>query len=1118
MTRGQEKLKTPRYRHSGLFAWRTALLPFADLFGDSNLNLSNWENLPNLDAALEVDRDQLHDRLRAIVARPVVREAIFLASPSLEEQIDGWLAPQATTEQPDADRSKKNKKSDKQERAEKVERSLLRYVSRACGRATPFGLFAGCSVGRIDRQTRLVLDSQSTYRRHTRLDMEYLCALATAMVRDQALQGELLFRPNSTINRAAGSLRYAEGRFDGNRRSYHLVVVEETDYLAATLSRAAHGARAVDLAAALVDDEISLEEAQAFIAELIETQLLVSELEPPVTGPEPIHAMIDQLESCSQTAAIQNRLIQTRDSLAAFDSAPLGIEPARYRAIATSLEQLPTAVQLSRLFQVDMVKPASETTLGTALVDDFQKAIEILHGMAGKQVDDSLSKFCTDFQTRYGDRMIPLAEVLDEETGIGFEKSSAPEAEAGPLLAGLSFPSDGQQSVPWGARQQFLLRKLFDAQSKGSSEIELTPDDLRQLATSDPQPLPDAISVAASVAAKSLEDLQQGKYQVYITGISGPSGARLLGRFCHGDARLEELVQAHLQAEEAMRPDAVFAEVVHLPEGRIGNVLLRPVLRGFEIPFAGRSGAPDEQQIDVADLMVSVAGGRVLLYSRRLGKEVIPRMSTAHNFTWNSLGVYRFLCQLQTQSLCPWLSWSWGSLGSAPFLPRVKIGRLVLSRARWSVSAAEIKELTKLKTSNAFRAVQQWRKQRRLPRFVSLADDDNELPFDLDRVLSVEMLLDSLSSRSDATLIEFFPTPDDLVATGPEGKFVHELVVPMVRIAETPAESASQGTRQDQEARSAKATTQNTESSDNASGHGVSVQETRRYFAPGSEWLYFKIYCGTAAADRFLRHLIRPLTTELLSAGVIDRWFFIRYSDPDWHLRLRLHGEPHHLLAEALPMMERAAAQWMAERRIHRWQLDTYDREIERYGGGVGIELAESIFYVDSEAALSLVEVCPGDVGLDARWRLALVGIDRLLNDFGFPQERKLEIMRDFRNSMSEEFNAEAGLVPQLAQKFRTERKRLEELLAASPGPNEALSPGLEILAQRSGQLAPILAELHEAAWGGQLEQPLESLSTSYIHMFVNRLLRSAQRAQEFVLYDFLTRLYQSQAARSSKS
>ena len=38
-----------------------------------------------------------------------------------------------------------------------------------------------------------------------------------------------------------------------------------------------------------------------------------------------------------------------------------------------------------------------------------------------------------------------------------------------------------------------------------------------------------------------------------VTGVFGPSGARMLGRFCHGDPALAEALIRHLQAEEARR-------------------------------------------------------------------------------------------------------------------------------------------------------------------------------------------------------------------------------------------------------------------------------------------------------------------------------------------------------------------------------------------------------------------------------------------------------------------------------------------------------------------------------------------------------------------------------------
>jgi len=1081
MSRQSEKPSKPRYHHSGLFAWRTALLPFAELFDDAGGMAPAADGAADFEAAVAADREQFRARLREIVARPAMREAIFLASPGLHEQVDAWLA------SPDGERS------------EKVERSLLRYAARSCGRATPFGLFAGCSVGRIDRQTRLVVEEHSKYRRHTRLDMEYVCALAASLAGDKSLQRELVFRPNSTLYKSANMLRYAEARTGGAQRSYHLVAVEETDYLRATLDRAAHGAVAAELAAALVDGDISADEAEEFVAELIASQLLVPDLEPSVTGSEPIHALIDGLAPHPQATPVRQGLAEVRDALAELDATGLGAEPQKYHAVAAKLEELPAPVQLSRLFQVDMVKPSPEATLGAEVFKELQRAIEILHAMSPPATRDSLAEFRAAFVERYGDRMAPLAEVLDEETGIGFERSNAPAAEAAPLLAGLTFPTLGQPAGSWSPREQFLLHKLSEALAGGAQQIELTDDDLKRLSTANPMPLADAMSAAATIAATSDDALAEGDFRVCLHGIAGPSGARLLGRFCHADAQLAELVDAHLRAEEALRPAAVFAEVVHLPEGRIGNVLLRPVLRQYEIPFAGRSGAAEENQIDVADLMVRVVGDRVELFSRRLGREVIPRLSTAHNFSWNSLGAYRLLGHLQSQGVCPWLAWNWGSLEGAPFLPRVTFGRLVLARAHWTLTGAEIKELCRHRGAEAFRAAQQWRARRRLPRLVSLSDGDNELPLDLDRAMCVEMLLDQLKSRGSATLVEFFPGPEEMAAHGPEGRYVHEVVVPLVRSPDAAPAASSRVERPTVERPSM-------------------ARDVQRQFAPGSEWLYLNFYCGTAVADELLRELVRPVTSALLASGAVDRWFFIRYGDPDWHLRLRLHGDPRRLVGEALPLIERAAAERLASGRITRWTVDTYDREVERYGGPAGIELAENVFYHDSEAALALVEAYRGDAGLEARGRLALAGIDRLLDDLGFALEGKLRIMRQARDGMAAEFRADAGLTPQLSQKFRAERKGLEELLRSdAAGDDDPLTAGKAILAERSRRLTAVMESLAEAETRGELTLSREELAPAFIHMFANRVLRSAQRAQELVLYDFLTRLYESQAARREK-
>ncbi len=449
------------------------------------------------------------------------------------------------------------------------------------------------------------------------------------------------------------------------------------------------------------------------------------------------------------------------------------------------------------------------------------------------------------------------------------------------------------------------------------------------------------------------------------------------------------------------------------------------------------------------------------------------------------------------------IGWGWGPLERAAFLPRVRTGRLVLSRARWLLFEEEIKAVTTPADPAArFAEVQRLRAARRLPRRVLLADGDNELLVDFDNALSVEGWLDVLEGRREAQLYELFPGPEELCARGPEGRFVHELVVPLVRQREQPA-------------------------ADSVSGRPLRPQgplgpfpPVRRSFPPGSEWLFTKLYVGASTVDTLLRDVVGPLVRDFQAAGAVDSWFFLRYGDPRWHLRVRFHGAPDRLRSEVLPRLEEAVAPLLRDGSLWRFQLDTYDREVERYGGPAGIEVVERLFHLDSEAALGIVELLEGDEGADARWRLALVSADLLLGDLGMDAVGKRAVLHQIRESFFREFGGGKPLRVQLDQKQRTERRLLETLVAqassSEPDAGGDLAPGLEILRRRSERHAPVIAELLRREREGQLSSPVAQIAPSLIHMLVNRLIRSAPRAHELVLYDLLAAIYDSQAARAT--
>ena len=1056
---------------AGFFALRTPLLPFDELQSWSDgLEASEALNdLSSLAKALAQDREHLRARLHEILSRPKVREALFVASPHLDEVFDVWLREPET------------------ERGQGIERALVRYFLRMAGRSTPFGLCAGCSTGSLGDKTDLLVEERATYQRHTRLGMDYLFALTEALRRDPALQKVFAYRPNSSLYRAAGRVRYVASRTKDTERSYHLVTAEETDYLAATVTRAENGATFETLATALADGEVSLEEAEEYIHELIESQILMADIALPLTGCEPIHPLIEHLSRHPQTIRIAERLNQARAELDAMDAGGLGVSSARYRAVAHSLEDLPVPVELARLFQVDMIKPAPKSTLGNAVVTELLSGVKLLHRLSSPIDHEELERFRDAFFNRYESREVPLLEALDEEVGVGFGTGR----ETTPLLEGLHFPSPRDESAAWSARERFLLRKLSEAQQSGADEIVITQDDLHRLASTSPRPLPDAFAVMATIASPSQAALAKGDFRVIVDSANGPSGARLLGRFCHADQELRQYVERHLRAEEALQPNAVFAEIVHLPEGHLGNFISRPVLRGYEIPYLGCAGVHSSQQIAAADLTVLVEGDLITLRSQRLGREIIPRMSSAHNYSLSGLGVYKFLCAFQYQRVVPDLSWNWGALRDAPFLPRIVTGRLILSRAQWRLSKEELKQFADPHGPALFQAVQAWRAERRLPRWIALADGDNSLPIDLDNILSIETFVHLVRSREEATLTEMFPRPDQLCARGPEGRFVHEVIVPFVR------------------------TSKSQEPPERNRLASVFPLTASRAFPPGSEWLFAKLYTGTGTADRVLCEVVARLVRKLIDSGAVDRWFFIRYADPDWHLRLRFHGIPEKLHTEVLPALQAATSPLLNDGRLWRIQLDTYEREVERYGGAEGIELAEQLFQADSEAVLQLISMLDqGDQGLDPRWRLTMRGLDALLTDFGFDLDSKCALFQQASRNLPEVERVDKSLRSELSEKFRKERKSLEELLDPACDAVNSLLPGLDILRQRSERIAPIVAELNACEQAGRLLVSVKDFALSCAHMYANRLLRSAHREQELVIYEFLSRLYKSKAAR----
>ena len=164
---------------------------------------------------------------------------------------------------------------------------------------------------------------------------------------------------------------------------------------------------------------------------------------------------------------------------------------------------------------------------------------------------------------------------------------------------------------------------------------------------------------------------------INIKSVGGVCAANLLGRFCHIDESIMALVKEIADFEQRQTPDVIFAEISHLPESRIGNIASRPVFREHTLHYLSNY-EHDGTDIPISDLMLSIRQGRLFLRSKKYDKEVVPRLTCAHNYSMSPIPIYRFLCDLQHQRITGGLSCGWsGLLATYDYLPRIQYKNII---------------------------------------------------------------------------------------------------------------------------------------------------------------------------------------------------------------------------------------------------------------------------------------------------------------------------------------------------------------------------------------------------------------------------------------------------------
>lgn len=1067
------------YTAAGFYMLRAPALP-AEIF--LHLSAPSQESegtAEESDAHLAALQRATYQSLRDLAAQPSIALALAAASPSLAEAF------------------KRLSQEDTSHRAKRTYASLLRYLIRMSTRPTPFGLFAGVAGGIFAEETTLQLANPPLSHIRTRPDMEWLLEVLREVEEDPGLVKQLRVRTNQTAYIAGERVHLACADSYG-QKDYREISLRVTPVTRKALEIAARQAIPyMEMQAILLKTfpQATAQQVEHLLWQLWENRFLISDLHPPLTATQPATYLYTYLADLHGSEKICQQLHNVLESATALDRAGISAPVTLLDRLTSCQNQLLPREQSQPPFQIDAALQLKAPHLHSLIGEAAALAATCLLRMTSfPQGSPALQQYRQEFQERYGEYAeVPLLDLLSAENGL--------DAPAGYDQPPCAYHRLNEPPTPDTSQRDHVLQELVaDAINAHQREVELSEETLQRLTcwSPDREQAPRSLEIYLQIHARSCEALDRGEWSAVVNQGGPMSAGRTFGRFFDIlDQSTVQKLHALAEQEEALVPDALFAELSYLPRGaRTANVAIRPAVRAYEINVGTTPSVPPDRTLSLNDLVVGMRDGRFILRSQRLGKQVI--VCQTHMLTVSRApNVCRFITEVAQDGLPGLQAFGWGDASGALFLPRVVVkagpqARLVLSVATWHVRADTIMPQGEgSEQLRWLRALRRWRSLWHVPRYVYLTNLDHRLLLDLEHPLMAEELRQqTIKLQDDQRLIlqELLPDFEHLWLRDEQGScYFSEIVVPLLRSDAYQTKTASPASP--------------------AFPSRILLPVERRSF-PGEAWGYLKLYSTYKQHNALLADLLGNLLHTLQEQNLIDNWFYIRYGDPEPHLRLRFHAERQEAIQPLLASLLQWGSTLARAGSIQRYTLDTYEREVERYGGPEGLDLCEQIFGIDSIISKNILVACEQQrLTLDLP-AITVFTLHHFLASWGWNCEQCLQWLQ--RRTKKYEFR----------QEFRPQRRMYGELLAPeAPQSNpdlmhqrtllhQLVRPQEKAVAQIGARIRALSAE--ETLWRSESE-----ILASLAHMHANRL--GEDRTQEDQTLAFWRYTLESMLARSSK-
>jgi len=992
-------------------------------------------------------KQNLDKILLSYLENPLIIEAISIASPNLIKALD------------------KHSTSNSERKKEQALMSLLRYLLRMSTRATPFGLFACVGKGELGEHTNLSVNEIDLIKKRARPDMAWL----NSVIEEAEQNRKLIQRCHIVLNPLCHCF--------GNRLVLDYKTSDLSGHKSVSVRRSiltdfiTNGSKTPIMYTHLEEETIQnfphldSDKIKNLVWSLFSQKFLISELSPSLLSSDPFGRFLEHLEKHRDIYSGLPALVEIQSLIRQYNQG----KPGANGELLEQLHEQAQAIKTSTYsIQVDAAN-ISQNVLNKAIAYELAEAVEIMWRLFSCQKESNyLDKIHLDFLEKYGTKqLVSIEDLADECKGLGLRNSKFDNP-------GLEQSQKNKKLNEWNS---YLQRQFIHAVSH-QQEIDVSEDVWDYLEKKEISPLeaPLSFDIYCELFASSQQSLDEGNFLISIgSNMGSGQGGSTFGRFLD-ILQAKPLIEDIFAKEQALDPHTCFVESTFLPESpRTANVAIHDNLREYALHLHYPENR--HQYLPVDDLYIGATTERLFLVSKTLQKEVNV---TATNVLNSNLGpsILRFLRDLSKQKFRPLKPFDWGDLMDLPYLPRVRYKRTILSPAKWILTQSTL-EINKNQNpiSESKNALIQWIEKAKLPRYVYLTFFDNRILLDLQNDTHQDELILELKKHDQIILTELVDLENCRWIKNDAGSYFCEFVIPYVR-------------------NSKYVQTLKTDFASNFKFPDFAIH----FKLPGSNWLYVKIFLAHEAEEEFLTTHLYSFAQEILSKGLADFWYYIRYVENGKHqVRLRFKGTAEILNAQVLPLIHLWSYPLIQSQQFRTIELCCYEREINRYGGVDAIDEAEEFFQMDSITQISLLMGLSNDTIKLPIHALAALGIIDLLVNLDLDLASQLSTLeaiifdKKLLGGFREWSHPLTSIAHLIMERTPPSEKHSEEVFFI-----------LTSLRYRQSALQDYAKKIQSVQRQDQLSCSLNSIYHSLIHMSCNRLMGvNAEKENKAIVYAY---------------